>query len=651
MTRKRWVLIALAPVVLILVTVGSMHLLANDHMQAMAATGQGNTTACTMCHGPKGPPGGGAPMGPHAAPWALAATNDGRALFVASTGTQAIARIDVAKARIVRTFNPGGTVRGLDVAPDGQLAASLTDRDQVVLLDPEAGRVTAEVPVGRSPAGVAFDATGERLFVANMASHDVSVIDMTLMTELRRVPAGREPFTVRRAPGGATIAVVSRRMELTRPEDLPYSVVTLLDASSGDVRHVVRLPSCHMAESAAFTRDGAHLLVPAILVRNRLPILQVARGWVMSSVLAVIGVESGSVKLLPLSEPGEGFPDPSGIAVSRDGLRAFVASGGRDEVAEVDIPALLAAAEEADAGQMQRLSWTRRYVPRRFAVGSNPREVLLVGSKAAPRLAVSERLGDSVALVDVSSAEVDRVALGPGTDDVVQKGARVFHSARFAFQQAFSCRSCHPDGHTDGLTYDFDIDGVGRNVVLNRSLRGVAGTAPFKWTGINPTLQRQCGPRFAMVLTRADPMSDEELNTLVAYLHSLRPPRADPYAGRVAGDPTGAIERGKVLFERSVQKDGTPIPASGRCITCHPPPLFSTRRPADVGTKGLRDKTGLFDIPHLIGIGSKAPYLHDGRALSLEEIWTAPDVGDKHGVVSDLNKADLNDLVEYMKGL
>jgi cytochrome c peroxidase len=70
-----------------------------------------------------------------------------------------------------------------------------------------------------------------------------------------------------------------------------------------------------------------------------------------------------------------------------------------------------------------------------------------------------------------------------------------------------------------------------------------------------------------------------------------------------------------------------------------------------VGTKGPFDDTGLYDTPHLVGIGARAPYLHDGRAQTLEEIWTLPGVGDTHGVVTDLGKADLNDLVEFLKGL
>jgi len=154
-----------------------------------------------------------------------------------------------------------------------------------------------------------------------------------------------------------------------------------------------------------------------------------------------------------------------------------------------------------------------------------------------------------------------------------------------------------------------------------------------------------------MVLTRADPLDDAELGELVGYLHSLPAPAPQTRSERVAGVDGGAVQRGRLLFERSQRKDGTPIPASGRCITCHPPPHYTSRRPADVGTKGARDSTGLFDVPHLTGIGTKAPYLHDGRALTLEEIWTEPGVGDSHGVVSDLDKLDLNDLVEFMRGL
>jgi cytochrome c peroxidase len=70
-----------------------------------------------------------------------------------------------------------------------------------------------------------------------------------------------------------------------------------------------------------------------------------------------------------------------------------------------------------------------------------------------------------------------------------------------------------------------------------------------------------------------------------------------------------------------------------------------------VGTQDASEPKGIFDTPHLIGIGASAPYLHDGRAKTLEEIWTTYQNDDKHGVSSYWSKEQLNDLVEYLKTL
>jgi hypothetical protein len=317
-------------------------------------------------------------------------------------------------------------------------------------------------------------------------------------------------------------------------------------------------------------------------------------------------------------------------------------------VARLDLPELLAAAAEVTPEAPEDFSLTRRYLRDRFPVELNPRDVLAIGG----RVAVAERLSDSVSWYEPEGGLLARVPVGdPVPLDAPRLGDAVFHDAGYAFQGSFSCRSCHPDGHTDGLTYDFDIDGVGRNILLNRSLRGVAGTAPFKWVGLNPSLERQCGVRFAMVLTRADPFPEDQLEDLVAFLESLPPPRPDPKAGQVAELAAGARERGQRIFERQARKDGGEIPPDGRCSTCHSGPHYSNLLRSDVGTRSATDSTGEFDVPHLTGIASKAPYLHDGRARTLEEIWTLAGVGDQHGVVTDLNKAELNDLVEYLKGL
>ena len=110
-----------------------------------------------------------------------------------------------------------------------------------------------------------------------------------------------------------------------------------------------------------------------------------------------------------------------------------------------------------------------------------------------------------------------------------------------------------------------------------------------------------------------------------------------------------AQERGKAIFERTTDKFGAPIPETNRCSYCHSGPKGTNQRSFDVGTKKATDNSGLLDTPQLSNIALSAPYLHDGSAASLEEIWTIYNPQDKHGRTNDLTKDELNDLIEYLR--
>ena len=114
---------------------------------------------------------------------------------------------------------------------------------------------------------------------------------------------------------------------------------------------------------------------------------------------------------------------------------------------------------------------------------------------------------------------------------------------------------------------------------------------------------------------------------------------------------TDAQRRGKASFERAKTNDGRVIPKEQRCVTCHFPPLYTDRSRRDVGTKMWLDGTADFDVPHLNNIYDSPPYLHNGIAETLEEIWTRYNPEDKHGVTNDMTKDQLNDLIEYLKTL
>ena len=55
-------------------------------------------------------------------------------------------------------------------------------------------------------------------------------------------------------------------------------------------------------------------------------------------------------------------------------------------------------------------------------------------------------------------------------------------------------------------------------------------------------------------------------------------------------------------------------------------------------------------MPSLIGVGNRAPYMHDGCAATLAD-GSALGGGDQHGVTSTLTPADVSDLVAYLKTL
>lgn len=591
----------------------------------------------------------------HPAPAGLALSFDGRRLYIALDEMNEVVEADTLSRRVIRSTSvPGGpTGLALDAKAE-RLFVTCRSGDRLAVLNLKSFTETGSVSVGTAPVAVACFTTrlGERLVVANAVSDDVSIVSVSPLEELGRLGAGREPFAVAPAPDGSHALVANRLAGITRTDSVPASELTVVDVAAMRVVARQALVSAHLSESVASVPGRSWALTPLVKVRNLVPITQVALGWVMSSGLAISDFQRGTVTELPLDEMNACFADPSGIAVDAAGRRAYIASGGGNVVSVVDLDRvghwLEHATEAARQQAIDDLQLSSDYVLARIPTGPNPRQVVL--SENGRLLCVAERLADSVLVVDtISLRPMGRIALGDGGDwDPIRRGERAFARASATFQGQFSCRSCHPDGHVDGLTYDFDVDGVGRDIVDNRSLQGVAGTGPFKWNGKNPSLAVQCGPRFARVLMRTEPFPKPELADLVAFIESLPPSRTLHPRGAPL---TPAQDRGQKIFFATETPDGQEIPRARQCSTCHRPPLYTTRLSFDVATRGPRDNTGTFDTPHLLGIGASAPYLHDGRAATLEEIWTLYNPEDRHGMTSYMTKHQLNDLIEFLKTL
>jgi len=622
-----------------------------DHMRRMSGQKDLAKVTCFNCHfvsTARLP--WAKPRPHHDAPAGLAVSPDGKKIYIALDDRDEVAEADTASRKVLRRAKVAGRPFGLALDAVGEnLFVTCRDGDRLAVLDTQTMSETASVPVGMEPVAVAFcrTAAGNRLVVANSMSDDISVLSVSPLQELGRPSAGRDPFAVAITPDGTRAFIANRLVSLATGQSIPASEITEIDPmTSRTVRHE-SLESAHQSEGICAVPSRSWMLAPLVKVRNLVPITQVANGWVMSSGLAVTDINNGDVIQMPLDEANNYFADPAGIVVDPAGRRAFVASGGGDVVTVVDLERLAGWLEKADRATKREaiydMSLSPEYVTARIPTERNPKQLAL--SPDGGTLFVAERLADSILMVDAKRLVAQgRIVLGDGgLNDPIRRGERVFTKAGYTFQNQFSCRSCHPDGHVDGLSYDFDTSGIGDNLLDNRSLMGVAGTEPFKWNGKNPTLEVQCGPRFARVLMRTDPIPQKELLDLTTYIKSLPPHRV---ATRSAdGTLTPSQERGKAIFFATRTPDGKEIPYERRCSTCHRPPLYSVRLSFDVGTGGL------FDTPHLLGIATTAPYLHDGRAQTLEELWTTYNTNDMHGVSSYMNKIQLNDLIEFLKTL
>ncbi len=249
------------------------------------------------------------------------------------------------------------------------------------------------------------------------------------------------------------------------------------------------------------------------------------------------------------------------------------------------------------------------------------RQVIAVAFDNRGRLITQSREPWEIA-IDTPGGGVSHVPLpGPDNEDT---GQELFHRDAGG---GIACASCHPEGEEDGHTWTFDTLGPRRTMNLSG---GIGGSAPFHWTGDMADFQMLVNQVFVHRMGGPDlPASD--VDQLESSIDTI--PRR-PVA--LAPNPA-AVGRGHLLYDD---------PTVG-CATCHGGPRLSNNATVNVGT-GLA-----LQVPSLVGIGDRAPYMHNGCAATLRDRFTdtACGGGDMHGHTSDLSSAQIDDLVAYMKTL
>ncbi|MGI9531471.1 cytochrome D1 domain-containing protein [Lutimonas sp.] len=587
-------------------------------------------------------------------PFNLVVDKDQKWMYVVAQDTDQLLVVDLETKRVHAKIKVGQHPHTviLDKAEE-KLFVSNEWSDYISVIDAGLLEVVDEIPTGNGPAGILLDKNELHLYVVNAYGSDVSIIALKDKKEVRRLASGSNPTGISISPQGEEILVTGRRANLAAYNEPLITELTLINSNTQRALKK-NVESAHIMENAAYTPDGDLAIVTLIRPKNQVPSVQVEAGWMMTHGIGILERDTGSITQFLLDEPNAYYPDPFDIAISPDGKKAFVSSSGVDMISVISIDSIRVLLKEKNLQRRKayanNLDMSRKYILKRIKTGANPKGMAL--SSDGKKLYVAEQLNDKVSVIDTETLQLtSSIDLGgPIRISVARQGRRLFNNAAHTFQKQYSCYTCHPDNHEDGLVYNMAGKFMGRNMTNTQSLHDIGDTAPFKWNGKNQTVYKQDGMRFSTVLTRTEQFSYDDLDAISAYI--MRGIQQPP---NLVFNPTGELspsqERGKLLYERSEDNFGNLIPESNRCVTCHPAPYYTDLKLADVSTLAASDDPILFDTPHLTNVYASAPYLHDGRAKTLEEIWTIYGTDDKHGYVNDMSKSELNDLVNYLKSL
>jgi YVTN family beta-propeller protein len=599
-------------------------------------------------------------------PVALQLSPSGQRLYVVCEDSDVVLAVDTRSQQVVGRAEVGKRPKGIAISPDGNtLYVSDEASDAVTEIDSQTFAIRRTISVGWRPVGLVTDRAGTTLYVANTLGDDVSVIDLPTGSEKKRLHAGRFPEYVTLSRDGSRVYIANLLARLGPPDQPPVSELTVIDTAKQQVAARLDVPGVlqlrHIAELPASA--GGYLLIPFMRPKNLNPLVQIQQGGYLTHGIVVIrppASNMGEARAYQISEVllddiDHYYADGFGVAATPDGHYALVTASGSNLVSIVDTSGLrtllLNITPTRRLELANRLDSANKFVAGRLSTGRNPTDVVI--SPDGRFAYIANRMDDTISVLDMTrrqpAATIDLG--GPRQLSRIRRGQQLFFDASHCYQGQMACATCHPhEGLSDGLAWSLETPQLGRDVVENRTLYSIEGTEPFKWNGKNPDLETQDGPRTAMYIFRSQGFSPSEVDDLVGYIVSLHLARNPHLAAD--GQLTSAQVRGQSLFFRDKTNSRAPISPLQQCPTCHSPLThFTSKIQIDVGTATKFDTITAFDVPQLEGAVMKPPYLHNGEALEMEEIWTRFNPDDRHGLTSDMNKAQLNDLIEYLKTL
>ena len=243
-------------------------------------------------------------------PQGAAVSPDGRRAYVASTHSNAVSVIDNAMNRVIATISLPAPPQYVAIAPNGQRVYVTTYNDAdgtgsaVQVINTATNTVVATIsPSGSNPYAAAVTPDGQRLYVPDHGSQNLSVIDTRTNSVTTIIVVPPNPHWVAFTPDGRRAYVANHESNL----------VSVVDTASNTV--VAEIPVGRSPHSVAITPDGREAFVADYDAKS------------------VSVIDTGSDTVTATTAVGT---SPQCVAVAPDGRHAYVTNHGSNTVSVID---------------------------------------------------------------------------------------------------------------------------------------------------------------------------------------------------------------------------------------------------------------------------------------------------------------------------
>ena len=553
--------------------------------------------------------------------------NDKGEILITEKGRNRISIFSPDGKTLLRTIPVDESPTGILLDADKAYVTTNAATGHLQIISLETGKQETAIATGSGACYPIFGPDKKHIYVCNQFQNTVSEVNPAIHQVIRSVKVLREPESALFSKDGEYLFVTNFLPAQRADVDYVAACVSVIRMSDfTKVKDIQLANGSNALRGICMTPDGKYIYISHNLGRFTVPTSQLQQGWMNTSAFSIIDVAKQEfIGAVVVDEPERGAAGIWSIVCNDETL--FITHSGTHEISVIDHKAMLD--KFLNYPNKSMLDYDLRFLyglRKRIPLeGNGPRKMIMENGK----LYIPTYFADILNIVDAQTCEIATANLNPDREESAEnKGERYFNDASHCFQNWQSCNGCHPgDARTDGMNWDLMNDGVG-NSKNCKSLLFSHPTPPSMISGIRETAEWAVRAGFKFI--QFFDITEEDAVCVDAYLKSLRPVPS-PYL--VDGELSDLAKEGRKIFEKL------------NCTECHSGPYYTDLKMHRIG-EDIEFEKG-WDTPTLREVWRTAPYLFDGRAATMEEVFEIH----KHGIDKKVSKKEIKALTEYVNSL